>query len=420
MSIRDRIISLERVKARDLRPHPLNPRVHPPGQSAQVKLLLDEIGMADRLLAYRDMEGKLRLVDGHLRRELAGDQEVPVLVTDLNEEEAAMLLAVGDPLAGLAQVDHRVMEELLQQTDSDLLAELLAAGDGLAELLGREAPEVGGGLLPGVDPDAIPEDAETRCQPGDLWGLGDHRLVVGDCTDTTTVARLMAGERAKLLLTDPPYAVDYVEKARDMNRRGYVHSRATLGAAIEGDGIEAGQEEALWRGAFLMAYAEAIEEAAGIYVWFADQRTTAIHVLMESLGILHHQHLVWSKPNFVIGRCDYQWKHELCFYGWKQGRRPPFYGSKNQTTVWDVARDTQKPLHPTQKPVAIFEPPVMNHLKPSEALYDPFAGSGTAIIAAEAHGRRAFACEVSPKHADTCLARWELATGREAVRLEAG
>lgn len=138
IEIRDRIVELRRVKARELREHPLNPRTHPPSQTAAVRLLLEEIGMADRLLTYRDAEGNLRLVDGHLRREIAGDAEVPVLVTDLSEEEAAMLLAVGDPLAGMAQVDGAVMAELLQQTDGALLAQLLGLGEGLAELLGQE------------------------------------------------------------------------------------------------------------------------------------------------------------------------------------------------------------------------------------------------------------------------------------------
>jgi len=138
IQIRDRIVGLERVKARDLREHPLNPRRHPDGQKSAVSLLLREIGMADRLLAFRDAEGKLRLVDGHLRRDLLGDTEVAVLVTDLSEEEAALMVAVGDPLAGLAERDDAVMAELLAQTDQDLLAELLAGNDPLAELLGRE------------------------------------------------------------------------------------------------------------------------------------------------------------------------------------------------------------------------------------------------------------------------------------------
>lgn len=422
LKIRDRIVGLKRIKARDLREHALNPRRHPEHQKTAVSLLLQEIGMADRLLAYTDTEGKLRLVDGHLRRDILGDTLVPVLVTDLNEEEAAMMVAVGDPLAGLAERDDAVMRELLAQTDGGLLAELLSGNDALAELLGQGAPEPAGGLLPDADPDALPENAPTRCQAGDLWALGSHRLWVGDCTDAGGVALLMGGERAKLLLTDPPYAVDYVEKARDMNRRGYGHSRGTLAAAIEGDGLDEGAALELWRGAFCVAYEAAVEEGAATYIWHAQGRAmlTLYNLLLE-MGFLHHQTIIWRKENFAIGRCDYQWIHEPCFYGWKQGHRPPFYGAKNQTTVWEVSRDAgNKPLHPTQKPVAIFSPPIINHLKPGEITYDPFAGSGTAIVAAEASGMRCFACEVSPKHADTCLARYEQATGRTAERLEAG
>lgn len=422
LEIRDRIVDFRRVKARDLKPHPLNPRIHGGAQTSAVTLLLQKLGLADRLLCYTDLEGGLRLIDGHLRRSLTGDMEVPVLVTDLSEEEAALLLAAGDPLAALAERDDAVMAELLQQTDQDLLAELLAGNDPLAELLGRGAEEPESGLLPDADPDALPESVETRCKAGDLWALGSHRLWVGDCTDPGGVALLMNGERAKLLVTDPPYAVDYVEKARDMNRLGYGHSRGKSASAIEGDGLDEQKAEVLWRNAFCTAYEAAADDSAAVYVWHAQGRAMlALYNLLASMGFLHHQTLIWRKENFAIGRCDYQWIHEPCFYGWKQGHRPPFYGAKNQTTVWEVSRDAgNKPLHPTQKPVMVFEPPMRNHLKPGEIAYDPFVGSGTSLVAAEACGVRAFCCEVSEKHADTCLARWEAVTGRTAERLEAG
>jgi DNA modification methylase len=423
LEIRDRIVELRRIKARDLLPHTLNPRLHGDAQKAAVSILLREIGYADALLAYTTEGGSLRLIDGHLRRGLTPDTEVPVLVTDLTEAEAALMLAAGDPLAAMAERDDGLMVELLQQADTDLLAELLeGGGDTLAELLGRgeEVPE--GGLLPGADADALPETQERRCKAGEIWALGSHRLFVGDCTDPGGVALLMNGERAKLLVADPPYAVDYVEKARDMNRLGYGHSRGKSASAIEGDGLDEKQAVELWRAAFCLSFEVAVEEAAALYVWHDPRRAgDEIAALLAQMGVLHHQTMVWVKENFVLGRCDYQGKHEPCFYGWKQGHRPPFYGAKNQTTVWEVSRDAgNKPLHPTQKPVAVFEMPMRNHLKPGEIAYDPFVGSGTTFVAAEACGVRAFCCEVSEKHADTCLARWESVTGRSAERLEAG
>lgn len=407
MSIRDRIVSLERVRARDLRPHPLNPRQHPAGQSAQVKLLLEEIGMADRLLAYRDLEGKLRLIDGHLRRSLAGDQEVPVLVTDLNEEEAAMLLAVGDPLAGLAQVDNRVMEELLAQTDGDLLAELLAAGDGLAELLGREAPAVGG-LLPGADPDAIPETIETRCQAGDLWALGEHRLLCGDSTDAAAVRRLMNGERAQMVFTDPPYNVDY-------SADSYSDGRAEKWGRIKNDALGASFP------AFCEAFAEtldAVVENGAVYVC-APMRPAGIQIRQAlEKRFQFKDTIVWTKDHFVVGRNDYHPQYEDVLYCFKGKRH--WSGARDQSNVWTFSRVLHDRAHPTQKPVSLIEKALANSSEPKALVVDIFGGSGSTLIACENQARRCFTSELSPAYCDVILQRFETLTGREAVRLEAG
>jgi site-specific DNA-methyltransferase (adenine-specific) len=125
------------------------------------------------------------------------------------------------------------------------------------------------------------------------------------------------------------------------------------------------------------------------------------------MGVLQHQTIIWKKNNFVIGRCDYQWIHEPCFYGWQKGNRPEFYGEKNQTTVWDIARDTVSPLHPTQKPVAMMMPPIENHLKSGEVVYDPFLGSGTTLIAAHRLNRRCFGVEIEPRYCEVILRRAE-------------
>jgi DNA modification methylase len=237
---------------------------------------------------------------------------------------------------------------------------------------------------------------------------GTHRLLCGDATEAEDVGRLMGGEKAKLLLTDPPYAVDYVEKARDMNGRGYVHSRGTLAAAIEGDGLDEDAARELWRGAFRAAFDHALDGHAAVYAWHAPGRAMlTLYNLLAEMGVLHHQTIIWAKNGFVIGRCDYQWSHEPCFYGWLKGSRPEFYGPKNQTTVWQLPRDTNAPLHPTQKPVACFTPPFENHLKPGGAAYDPFLGSGTTLIAAHRLGRRCFGMEIGPRYCEVVLRRCE-------------
>jgi DNA modification methylase len=298
--------------------------------------------------------------------------------------------------------DSSVLASLV--TEIDLTA--LFQPDELAAILADvETPEEGAG---GDDFDATPEDGPTRTQPGDLWIIGGvHRLIVGDCTDPAVVERLMQGERASALVTDPPYAVAYVDKARDMHQRGYGHSRAKSSAAIEGDEINDEQAAEIWRGAFWAALELATTDHAAWYVWHAPGRATLLLLnVMADLKMLHHQTIIWVKNNFVIGRSDYQWQHEPCWYGWKQGNRPPFYGAKNQTTVWEVGRDLD-PEHPTQKPIALYEPGILNHTKAGDIIYDCFAGSGPALVAAHRHNRRAYLAEKMPARADVILRRAE-------------
>ena len=395
--------TVEYLDPKTLGENPFQFRRHPDSQKSALSASVKEFGWVDGPLLNKRTG---HLIDGHLRRDEAiaqGRATIPVKVVDLSEADERRLLRLFDPLTMMATEDTETLDRLIAEI-----------GDPDLERLLGELESGSGGLLPDTDPDAIPEAVETRCKAGDLWALGEHRLLCGDSTVATDVERLMGGQKAGVLVTDPPYAVDYVEKARDMNARGYVHSRSTLAAAMEGDGIKERQEEGLWREAFWMAYAAALRENAAVYIWHAYKGTRLLVNLLDDLGMLHHQTLVWVKNNFVIGRTDYQAKHEECWYGWKQGSRPPFYGEKNQTTIWDVARDTNSPLHPTQKPVAIFEPALTNHLKAGEIAYDPFAGSGTTLIACEQTGRVARCLEIEPRYVNVCLARWEQATGKTA------
>lgn len=399
---------IEHLDPKELKANPLNFRRHPTPQRDALSGSLAEHGWLTAPI-WNKRSG--HLLDGHARVELAVEKEealIPVRVIDVPLAQEKRILRAFDRIGSMAEEDEEALSRLIDEI-----------GDVDLERLLGEITEPESGILPEADPDAIPEVVETRAKPGDMWLLGEHRLLCGDCTVATDVERLFDGTAlAHVLVTDPPYAVDYVEKARDMNSRGYVHSRGTLAAAIAGDGIEAGQEAGLWRDAFAMAYAGAVRDDAAVYIWHAQKLTLILYNLLEELGFLHHQTIIWVKNNFVIGRSDYQWKHEPCFYGWKQGNRPGFYGQKNQTTVWDIARDTNSPLHPTQKPVAIIEPAILNHSRPTEAVYDPFAGSGTTLIACEQTGRVARCMEIEPRYCDVIIARYEQATGKTARLVE--
>jgi hypothetical protein len=202
--VRDRVVSLERVRAGDLEPNPANWRRHPPAQRQALRALLRQVGFADSLIARRDGD-RLVLIDGHLRRSLDPDQMVPVQVVDLDEREAEVLLATLDPLAAMATADPEILAGLLERVEASSAAvkellESLARGAGLPV------------MRPLVDPDHLPEAPEPRTKPGDLWVLGSHRLVCADATDPRALARLMDGTRADVVWTDPPYGVDYVGK----------------------------------------------------------------------------------------------------------------------------------------------------------------------------------------------------------------
>ncbi len=288
------------------------------------------------------------------------------------------------------------------QTDADALGKMLAVE------LQAETADVG---------ELVDRAAELQekwqVKRGDLWTIESnsclgkqHRILCGDSTNAEDVARLTVGEKAGLMVTDPPYAVDYVAKAKDMNRRGYVHSRAKRGAAIAGDELSEEQCSEIWLKAFTLARDIALSEHAAWYVWHAVRATRTFYDVLDSLGILYHQEIIWVKQNFVIGRSDYQWKHEPCFYGWVKGNRPPFLGDKSQTTIWQIDRDANnKPDHPTQKPIACFLPQMTNHLKVGEIAYDPFAGIAPLLVACEQTGRIGRGMEIEPKYVAVSLER---------------
>jgi DNA modification methylase len=170
---------------------------------------------------------------------------------------------------------------------------------------------------------------------------------------------------------------------------------------------------------FRSATSNALAENAAWYLWHA-QMTQAFYAAAAAAAadLLIHRQIIWVKPSLMFGHGDYHWKHELCFYGWVKGHRPPFYGERNQVTVWEIGNETAPTDrdHPTQKPVALWDAPILNHTKPGEVVYEPFSGSGTQIIAAEQKGRKCRAIEISPGYVDVAVQRWEKLTGRTAKR----
>jgi DNA modification methylase len=391
--IRDRIQDLRRVRAGDLRPSPKNWRRHPESQRKAMQAALAEIGFADALLA-RETDDGLELIDGHLRADLDPEQQVPVLVLDVDEQEAGKLLATLDPLAGMAEADL----EALKLLASDLDWQMPDLEMVVTDLVGPGGIE---GVVEDVPPDP-PADPVTK--PGDIWLLGDHRLLCGDSTKREDVERVMRGETAAAVMTDPPYGVDYVGKTKDaltVRNDGAEGLRPLLTAAL-GNALAVCHEGGIWY----------IAAPAGPQ--FADFAT-----VLTDLGVWR-QTLVWVKDSMVLGRSDYHYRHEAIFYGWKPGKAHKEPPDRRQTTVWEIPRPKASREHPTMKPVALYAKMMSNSTAVGSVIYEPFAGSGTTFIAAEQLGRRCVGIELDPGYVDVVVNRWEALTGRKATQVTGG
>lgn len=392
--IRDRIVELVRVPAGELRPNPRNWRRHPDAQRAALRAAFRDIGYADALIARRARNGSLVLIDGHLRQEETDPSTpVPVLVLDVTEREADRLLLTLDPLAGMAEPDEEALAALLKDADV-----------GSTELQGwleqHLSMPVGG--RNGADPDEVPEfPAEPVTQPGDLWTLGDHRLLCGDATQAGTLDRVMAESSADLVFTDPPYGVSYEGGAGTRRKRERL-------AGDDGD-IYA---------AFIPLLAGVVDPRAALYLWFAGREARAASVALEEAGWTVRSLLVWNKlnPHYGAYTAQYLQRHEVCFYAHRRGASPQWFGPSNEVSVWDIAQPTRNELHPTQKPVDLARRALRNSSAPGALVLDPFLGSGSTLVAGEEMGRRCYAVEIEPAYCDVAVRRWEQFTGRKAER----
>ncbi len=259
--------------------------------------------------------------------------------------------------------------------------------------------------------DALPAPETARAddlldkwevEPGQLWTIGPHRLLCGDATDGALVDKLMAGAQARVFATDPPYGVDLSQVCRQGDR---THGDGGHDA-LAGDDNAATATAAL--DATLGAFLPYLTADAAFFIWHAHSNTPELFEIFERrLGKRPHQLIIWHKSHFVIGRNHYHLQHELCLYSWRDSNQPPLFGERNQVTVWDVdgGGGHKHPDHPTEKPVEVFTMPIENHTQRGEVIVDPFLGSGTAMVAAQATGRVCYAMEISPAYVAVALER---------------
>lgn len=406
MKLRDRIKELRRVPASELIPNPKNWRTHPKEQQDALRGVLAEVGIAGAVLARELPSGELMLIDGHMRADTDPTAVWPVLVLDVSEAEADKLLATYDPISAMAETDAVKLDALLKEIDTGsealqaMLAEL-ADDAGLyqeeKEIVEDEVPE------PPVDP---------VTKAGDLWLLGEHRLLCGDSTKAEDVGRLMAGERADLWLTDPPYNValgmnETPEEAKKRNRR-------TDGKVVSNDSMSDTDFRAFLVAVFGVAF-DFMKPGASFYIWHADSEGFNFRGAVIDCKQKTRQCLIWHKSSLCMGRQDYQWQHEPCLYGWKDGASHGWYSDRKQTTVLNYDKPSRSDDHPTMKPVALFAYQIGNSTAPQGLVIDTFLGSSTTIIAAEQLGRRCYGLELSPAYVDVGVLRWQKLTGKQAI-----
>lgn len=313
------------------------------------------------------------------------------------------------------------------QNDPDALAaflfELQSRG-AISDALGFTSEALDAALrgagTPDVDPDdtpPVPEPKDVWVKPGQLFALGPHRLIVGDCTDAAIMDRLMDGDRASMVWTDPPYGVAYqtklsVEEATARRRR-------RDGLEVTNDAEDVEQLKALLDAAFTLMR-EHMKNGAAYYVSCPEGVSASgdVHVVfrvaLAEAGLPIRESLVWVKDIFVMGRQDYHWRHEPVLYGWKPGAAHYFVADRTLDTVFEIPRPKASKLHPTMKPVALVETHIMASSKRGGIVLDPFGGSGTTLIAADRHARIARLVELDPAYAQVIVERWVNLTGGKA------
>ncbi len=383
-----------------LLPYERNARTHSDEQVAQIAASIQRFGFTNPVLAASDGG----VIAGHGRLMAArqlGLAEVPVVLLDhLSEEERRAYVLADNQLALNAGWDQDLLRAELGEL-SELGFDLSLIGfsdEELAELL----PEVEELPPKDADEDATPEPPDDPVsKPGDVWLLGKHRVMCGDSTSIEAVEQLMAGERADLLLTDPPYNVAYEGKTAEA-------------LTIQNDSMGDEEFRQFLRDVYSAADA-VMKPGAVFYIWHADSEGYNFRGAARDVGWQVRQCLIWNKNSLVMGRQDYHWKHEPCLYGWKEGAGH-FWGSdRSQTTVLDFNRPSRNGEHPTMKPVELFQYQLENSSKRGGIVLDLFGGSGTTAIAAEKAGRTARLMELDPRYVDVIVKRWQDFTGKKAV-----
>jgi DNA modification methylase len=394
-------MKLETVGIETLSPDPANVRKHGQRNMDAIKASLRRFGQQKPIVV--DAKGIVLAGNGTLAaaREL-GWREIQIVRTELTGSQATAFGIADNRSAELAEWDEKL---------ADVVASLKAEDFPLEEI-GFDLDELEA-LKPEVKSDANAEPqidkaeelrAKWGVELGQVWQLGEHRITCGDSTSAEVVKRLLGDEKPHLMVTDPPYGVEYDASWRNGALGGTEGGRAT--------GKVSNDDKADWREAWALFPGDVA------YVWHADRNSPVVASSLEVNNFAMRALIVWGKHQFVIGRGDYHSQHEPCWYAVRKGATGHYNGDRTQSTLWEIDKPQKSETgHSTQKPIECMERPIRNNSKPGELVYEPFSGSGTTIIACERTGRKCRAIELNPAYVAVAIQRWADATGKEPRKL---
>lgn len=389
-------MKIERVPLSVLSLDPSNTRAHDERNLEAIKASLQRFGQVEPLVVQ---EATKRVVGGNGRLQAMralGWTEADVALVDLNDVQATALSIALNRTGELASWDMDALKRTLDALEE--AGEMDGVGfapDEIDKLFPPSADEI-----EDVEPEAPPVHAKAK--PGELWILGSHRLLCGDSTSEDDVRRLLDGEKPFLMVTDPPYGVNYDPEWR--HETG-LNNSDRVGKVANDDRVDWTEAWRLFPGAVA-------------YVWHAGRFAADVLMQLVSCDLEVRAQIIWAKPRFAISRGHYHWQHEPCWYAVRDGESARWCGDRTQSTVWQIGQregNDVETVHGTQKPVEAMARPIRNHGARGDGVYEPFSGSGTTLIACEQLERRCFAMEINPAYVDVAIQRWQKLTGKDAV-----
>ena len=408
VKVENRTLAIEHVAIGDLRPDPFNPRRISDAELEALTRSIQEFGLVAPIIARREDR---TVIGGHQRLVAArrlGWKTLPVIFLDLGVEQARLLNLALNKISG--QWDTELLAQMLADLKpvEDIDLSLSGFGeDEIAKLLKsleardkRSRPET-------FDLEAAWEEAQRApgVTRGEIWRLGDHRVICGDATDSEAVSRLVGAQRANMAFTDPPYNVD-------LGHHGGA-SRTGRRRTIANDALAPAEWEAFCR-AWVQNLLAHVDGA--LYICMSTREWPVVSRVLEELGGHWSDTVIWSKDRFTLGRADYQRQYEPIWYGWREGASHHWCGDRDQGDVWTIPRPAESELHPTMKPLALVERAIENSSRAGDLVLDLFLGSGTSVIAAERTGRICYGMELDPHYGRIAIARWEAFTGLKAEK----